>query len=59
MSHSPDVQRDGVGLLRRRGDGEGVPLKVRDARDVQEHIVPGLEVEVGWTLYHQIHNLDR
>ncbi len=57
MADSPDVEGDSVGLLRRRGDGEGVPLKVGNARDVQEDVVARLEVKVRRPFDHQINNL--
>ena len=57
MSHGPDVEGDCVRLFRGRGDGEGVPLKVGNTRDVQVDVVPGLEVEVRRPFDHQIDNL--
>ena len=38
MSDDPDVEADGVALLRRRADGEGVPLERRDARNLDKNI---------------------
>ena len=46
VSHGPDMQGDGVRLLRCRGDRERMPLEVRDGRNIQEYVVARLEVEV-------------
>ena len=39
MSHGPNVEGQGVGLLGRRRNGEGMPLKVGDGGDVQVDVV--------------------
>ena len=57
VSDDPDVKADGVALLRRRADGEGVPLERGDGRDVDEDVVAGLEGKVGRPLDDQGHHL--
>ncbi len=53
----PDVEGEGVRLLRGRGDGERMPLKLGNRRNVEVDIVAGLEGEVGWALDDEVHHL--
>lgn len=53
VSNHPDVERDDVGLLGGRANGERVPLEGGDGRDVDEDVVAGLEGEVRRTLDYQ------
>ncbi len=53
----PDVEGEGVRLLRGRGNGERMPLKLGNRRDVEVDIVPGLEGEVGRPLDDEVHHL--
>ena len=46
-----------VCLLWRGGDGEGVPLELGDAGDVEVHVVARLEGEVGRALDHKTNHL--
>ena len=46
VAHDANVQREAVGLLGRRADGEGVPLEGRDSGDVDEDVVSRLEGKV-------------
>ena len=57
MSHGPDVQGDGVRLLRRRRDGERMPFEVGDGRNIQENVVARLEVEVWRSFDDQVDHL--
>ena len=57
VADRPDVEGDGVCLLGRRRDGEGMPFEVGDGRDVEEDVVARLEVEVGRPLDHKVHHL--
>ncbi len=51
------MEGEGVSLLRRRGDGEGVPLELGNGGDVEVDIVAGLEGEVGGPLDDEVHHL--
>ncbi len=53
----PDVEGEGVRLLWGRGDGEGMPLKLSNRRNVEVDIVAGLEGEVGRPLDDEVHHL--
>jgi hypothetical protein len=53
----PDVEGEGVRLLRGRGDGKGMPLKLSNRRDVEVDIVAGLEGEVGGPFDDEVHHL--
>ena len=57
MSHGPDVQGDGVRLLRRRRDRERMPFEVGDGRNIQEYVVARLEVEVRRSFDDQVDHL--
>ena len=46
-----------VCLLWRGGDGEGMPLELGDAGDVEVHVVARLEGEVGRALDHKTNHL--
>ena len=51
------VVSSAVCLLWRGGDGEGVPLELGDAGDVEVHVVARLEGEVGRALDHKTNHL--
>jgi hypothetical protein len=53
----PNVEGEGVRLLRCRRDGEGMPLKLGNRRDVEVDIVTGLEGEVGGPFDDKVHHL--
>ena len=57
VTHGPDVQGDGVRLLRRRRDRERMPLEVGDGRNIQENVVARLEVEVRRSFDDQVDHL--
>ena len=57
MSHGPNVEGQGVGLLGRRRNGEGMPLKVGDGGDVQVDVVARLKGKVGRPLDDQVDDL--
>ena len=51
------VVSSAVCLLWRGGDGEGMPLELGDAGDVEVHVVARLEGEVGRALDHKTNHL--
>ena len=51
------VVSSAICLLWRGGDGEGVPLELGDAGDVEVHVVARLEGEVGRALDHKTNHL--
>ena len=50
------MEGEGVGLLGRGGDGEGMPLKLSNGGNVEVDIVAGLEGEVGRPLDDKVDN---
>ena len=57
MTDNSDVQADCVSLLWGRANGERVPLKGGNGRNVDEDVVPGLEGEVWRPFDDQGHHL--
>ena len=51
------VVSSAICLLWRGGDGEGMPLELGDAGDVEVHVVARLEGEVGRALDHKTNHL--
>ena len=56
MPNDPDVQADDIFLLRGRADGEGMPLKGGDGRNVDEDVIAGLEGEMRWPFDNQAYD---
>mmetsp|Transcript_61495 Transcript_61495/g.194647 ORF Transcript_61495/g.194647 Transcript_61495/m.194647 type:complete len:323 (-) Transcript_61495:465-1433(-) len=55
----PDVDGD-LALLRRAGDGEGVPVESSEkSRPRHEHVLPRLVIKVSWLLEAHAHDLAR
>ena len=56
LPNGSNVEGQGVGLLRSRGDGEWMPLEIGNTWHVQVNIVPGFEVEIWRTFDDQVDN---
>ena len=56
LPNGSNVEGQGVGLLRSRGDGKGMPLEIGNTWHVQVNIVPGFEVEIWRTFDDQVDN---